>query len=102
MAESAIHPSSVVDPDARIGESCEIGPFCVVGPQVTLGRGVVLKSHVVVAGETVIGDETVVFPFASVGEIPQDLKFRGERARLEIGGHLRYIRLHTLHHSGSP
>ena len=89
MAESAIHPSSVVDPDARIGEGCEIGPFCVVGPQVTLGRGVVLKSHVVVAGETVIGDETVVFPFASVGEIPQDLKFRGERARLEIGARNR-------------
>ena len=89
MAESAIHPSSVVDPDARIGEGCEIGPFCVVGPQVTLGRGVVLKSHVVVAGETVIGDETVVFPFASVGEIPQDLKFKGERARLEIGARNR-------------
>ena len=85
MAEAAIHPSAVVDPAARIGAGCEIGPFCVVGPQVELGRDVVLKSHVVVTGETVIGDGTVVFPFASVGEIPQDLKFKGERARLEIG-----------------
>ena len=89
MAEGAIHPSAVVDPAARIGEGCEIGPFCVIGPQVELGRGVVLKSHAVIAGETVIGDETVVFPFASIGEIPQDLKFRGERARLEIGARNR-------------
>ncbi len=80
-----IHPSAVIDPAARIGAGCEIGPFCVVGPQVELGRGVVLKSHVVVTGETVIGDETIVFPFASIGEVPQDLKYRGERARLEIG-----------------
>ena len=80
-----IHPSAVIGPAARIGAGCEIGPFCVVGPQGELGRGVVLKSHVVVTGETVIGDETIVFPFASIGEVPQDLKYRGERARLEIG-----------------
>ncbi|MFC3568283.1 acyl-ACP--UDP-N-acetylglucosamine O-acyltransferase [Paracoccus simplex] len=89
MAETVIHPSAVVDPAARIGEGCEIGPFCVVGPEISLGRGVVLKSHVVVTGETRIGDETVVFPFASLGEVPQDLKFRGERTRLEIGARNR-------------
>lgn len=84
-----IHPSAVIDPAARIGEGCEIGPFCVIGPQVELRRGVILKSHVVVTGETVIGDETTVFPFASIGEVPQDLKYRGERARLEIGARNR-------------
>ncbi|WP_199259700.1 acyl-ACP--UDP-N-acetylglucosamine O-acyltransferase [Paracoccus binzhouensis] len=89
MADARVHPSAVVDPAAVIGEGCEIGPFCVVGPEVVLGRGVVLKSHVVVAGETAIGDETVVFPFASLGEVPQDLKFRGERTRLEIGARNR-------------
>jgi len=89
MAETRIHPSAVLDPAARIGEGCEIGPFCVIGPDVVLGRGVVLKSHVVVAGETAIGDETVVFPFASLGEVPQDLKFRGERTRLDIGARNR-------------
>ena len=89
MAEARIHPSAVVDPAAVIGADCEIGPFCVLGPQVRLGRGVVLKSHVVVAGDTTIGDETVVFPFASVGEVPQDLKFRGEKVRLEIGARNR-------------
>lgn len=89
MAEPSIHASAVVDPAARIGAGCEIGPFCVVGPQVTLASGVVLKSHVVIAGETTIGEETVVFPFASLGEVPQDLKFRGERTRLEIGARNR-------------
>lgn len=89
MPDARIHPSAVVDPGAQIGEGCEIGPFCVLGPQVRLGRGVVLKSHVVVAGDTAIGDETVVFPFASIGEVPQDLKFRGEKVRLEIGARNR-------------
>lgn len=89
MAETKIHPSAVIEPGAEIGAGVEIGPFCVVGPQVRLADGVVLKSHVVVTGETLIGSETVVFPFASVGEIPQDLKFRGERARLEIGARNR-------------
>ncbi|WP_423207914.1 acyl-ACP--UDP-N-acetylglucosamine O-acyltransferase [Paracoccus yeei] len=89
MADPRVHPSAVVDPAAVIGEDCEIGPFCVVGPEVRLGRRVVLKSHVVIAGDTSIGDETVVFPFASVGEVPQDLKFRGEKVRLEIGARNR-------------
>ena len=89
MADPRVHPSAVVDPAAVIGEDCEIGPSCVVGPEVKLGRGVVLKSHVVIAGDTSIGDETVVCPFASVGEVPQDLKFRGEKVRLEIGARNR-------------
>ncbi|MDP5308928.1 acyl-ACP--UDP-N-acetylglucosamine O-acyltransferase [Paracoccus spongiarum] len=89
MAEPTIHPTAVVEPGAEIGSGVEIGPFCVVGPQVRLGEGAVLKSHVVVTGETVIGADTVIFPFASIGEVPQDLKFRGERARLEIGARNR-------------
>ncbi|AJE47327.1 acyl-ACP--UDP-N-acetylglucosamine O-acyltransferase [Celeribacter indicus] len=80
-----IHPSSVIEAGAEIGEGAEIGPFCLVGPQVRLGARVRLKSHVVVTGDTVIGEDTVVFQFASIGEIPQDLKFRGERTRLIIG-----------------
>lgn len=89
MAETKIHPSAVIEAGAEIGEGVEIGPFCVVGPEVRLADRVVLKSHAVVTGETFIGAETVVFPFASIGEIPQDLKFRGERARLEIGARNR-------------
>lgn len=89
MADDLIHPSAVIAEGARIGAEVRIGPFCVVGPQVRLGAGVVLKSHVAIAGDTSIGEGTVVFPFASIGEVPQDLKFRGEDVRLEIGARNR-------------
>ena len=82
---SGVHPSAVIENGAVIGDGCVIGPFCLVGPDVVLGQGVVLKSHVVVTGDTHIGDETVVFPFAVIGEIPQDLKFKGEVSQLQIG-----------------
>jgi UDP-N-acetylglucosamine acyltransferase len=86
---SQIHPSAIVEPGATIGPGCKIGPFCMVGAEVTLGAGVELKSHAVVTGWTEIGDETVVFPFACVGEVPQDLKFKGERTRLIVGKRCR-------------
>ncbi|MEA5162251.1 acyl-ACP--UDP-N-acetylglucosamine O-acyltransferase [Cereibacter johrii] len=87
MAE--IHPSAIVEPGAVIGEGCSIGPFAVIGPEVTLGPGVVVKSHAVVTGWTEIGAETVIFPFAVVGEVPQDLKYKGERTRLFVGARCR-------------
>ena len=89
MSDASVHPSAVIGPGARIGAGVEIGPFCVVGPQVRLGDGVVLKSHVVVTGDTSVGEGTTIFPFASIGEVPQDLKFRGEDVRLEIGARNR-------------
>lgn len=82
---SSIHPTAVVDPAAVIGQGVTVGPFCVIGADVTLAEGVVLHSHVVVAGRTTIGPRTRVFPFASLGHAPQDLKYRGEPSRLEIG-----------------
>lgn len=84
-----VHASSVIEAGAVIGEACEVGPFCVVGPEATLGARVVLKSHAVVTGWTEIGEETVVFPFATVGEVPQDLKFKGEHTRLVVGRRCR-------------
>ena len=89
MAETQIHPSAIVEPGAELGTGVRIGPFCHVGPQVRLADGVELKSHVVIAGDTSIGAETVVFPFACIGEVPQDLKFRGEDTRLVIGARNR-------------
>ena len=86
---AVIHPSAYVEDSAEIGPDCYIGPFSMVGPEVTLQRGVTLKSHVVVTGWTEVGEETVVFPFATVGEIPQDLKFKGERTRLTVGARCR-------------
>lgn len=82
---SSIHPTAVVDPAAVIGQGVTVGPFCVIGADVTLAEGVVLQSHVVVAGRTSIGPRTRVYPFASLGHAPQDLKYRGEPSRLEIG-----------------
>ncbi|WP_448202920.1 acyl-ACP--UDP-N-acetylglucosamine O-acyltransferase [Azospirillum sp. sgz302134] len=81
----SIHPNAVVDPAAKLGEDVFIGPFCVVGPDVELGDRVRLTSHVVVEGRTKIGEETVVYPFASIGHRPQDLKFKGERSELIVG-----------------
>lgn len=80
-----IHPMAVVDPAARLGCDVVVGPFCTVGPDVTLGDGVELISHVAISGHTSIGGGTRVFPFASLGGQPQDLKFKGETTRLEVG-----------------
>ncbi len=95
-----IHPSAIVEPGAQIDPSATVGPFCVVGAQVALGPEVELKSHVVISGNTRIGAETVIFPFAVIGEIPQDLKFQGEDSRLEIGARNR-IREHVTMNLGT-
>ncbi len=88
-AQAKIHPSAIVEPGAVIAAGCEIGPFVLIGPEVTLAEGVVVKSHAVVTGWTQIGPETVIFPFACVGEVPQDLKFAGERTQLVVGARCR-------------
>ncbi len=80
-----IHPMSVVDPSAKLGEGVVVGPFCTVGPDVVLGDGVELVSHVAVDGRTTIGARTKIFPFASIGHQPQDLKFHGEPSTLAVG-----------------
>ncbi|NDV51742.1 MULTISPECIES: acyl-ACP--UDP-N-acetylglucosamine O-acyltransferase [unclassified Salipiger] len=100
MTDAVIHPSAYVEPGAQIGEGCTIGPFCHVGPEVVLAANVELKSHVVVTGRTEIGEDTVIFPFAVIGEIPQDLKFRGEKTKLVIGKRNR-IREHVTMNSGT-
>lgn len=89
MAPPRIHPSAVVDPAATLGADVTVGPFCLIGPEVTLADGVNVKSHAVVTGWTDIGAETVIFPHATVGEVPQDLKYRGERTRLIVGARCR-------------
>lgn len=95
-----IHPSAVIEEGASIGEACVIGPFTLIGPRVTLGARVEVKSHVVVTGVTSVGEDTVLFPFAVIGEIPQDLKFSGEVTRLEIGKRNR-IREHVTMNTGT-
>jgi UDP-N-acetylglucosamine acyltransferase len=100
MSAPGIHASAVVSPGSSLAEDVVIGPFCVVGPKVVLGRGVKLYSHVVVEGHTQIGEQTEVFPFASLGHAPQDLKFSGEDSRLVIGARNR-IREHVTMSPGT-
>jgi UDP-N-acetylglucosamine acyltransferase len=95
-----IHPSAIIEEGAVLGRNVRIGPFCHVGPHVRLGDRVELKSHVVVAGHTEVGSDTTIFSFAVIGEIPQDLKFKGEETRLVIGQRNR-IREHVTMNTGT-
>lgn len=85
MSQASVHPTAIVGSGARLGKGVKIGPFCIVGDNVVLGDNVELISHVVVEGRTSIGADSLIFPFASVGHQPQDLKFHGEASRVEIG-----------------
>jgi len=92
-----IHPSAVVDPAAIIPESCTIGPFCYVGAEVELGEQCELISHVVLQGPVRIGARNRIFPFASVGMGPQDLSYKGEPTRLEMGDDNQVREFATIH-----
>jgi UDP-N-acetylglucosamine acyltransferase len=95
-----VHPTAVIEDGAGIGAGCRIGPWCVIGPRVALGPGVTLHSHVAIAGRTRIGEGTTVFPFASIGHAPQDLKFGGEDTELVIGAR-NTIREHVTMNPGT-
>lgn len=82
---SDIHPSAIIEDGATLGPGVRIGPYCIVGADVTLGEGCELISHVAVAGRTAVGPRTRIFPFASIGHQPQDLKYKGEASTLLIG-----------------
>lgn len=100
MENSIIHPTAIIDDGARIGNNCQIGPYCIVGPHVVLGDNITLKSHVVVEGRTTIGEGTTIYPFASIGTAPQDLKYHGEPSELIIGKN-NTIREHVTMNPGT-
>ena len=77
--------NSTIDSKAKISSSARIGPYCVIGPSVEIGDNVVIHSHVNIAGHTIIGNGNEIYPFASIGNAPQDLKFKGEETKLIIG-----------------
>ena len=97
---SEIHPTAIVDPGASLGEAVSIGPYCCVGADVSLEDGVKLHAHVVVDGRTTVGPNTHVFPFASVGQPPQDMKYKGEPSELRIGAN-NIIREHATMSPGT-
>ncbi len=95
-----IHPTAIVSNKAQVGAGVEVGPYSIIGDDVKIGAGTVVKSHVVIEGDTTIGKNNVIFPFATIGVIPQDLKFRGEKSRVEIGDN-NSIREHVTIHLGT-
>ena len=82
-----VHPTAIVDPSAKVPASCTVGPYCVIGPHVELGENCRLISHVAMEGPTRIGSDNVFFPFCAIGMAPQDVTYKGEPTRLEIGDH---------------
>ena len=80
-----IHKTSIIDKDAKISKNVQIGPYSVIGPNVEIDENVEIHSHVNISGNTKIGSETKIYPFASIGTAPQDLKFKGENSYLTIG-----------------
>ncbi len=100
MENKLIHPTAVIEHGADISDDVSIGPFSYIGSQVTLCSGVKIKSHVVVTGNTEVGEQTVIYPFSVIGEIPQDLKFSGEKTFLKIGKRNK-IREHVTINTGT-
>jgi UDP-N-acetylglucosamine acyltransferase len=82
-----VHPTAIIDPRAQVATSCKVGAYCVIGAEVELGEGCRLVSHVAIEGPTKIGADNAFFPFAAIGMNPQDVSYRGEPTRLEIGDH---------------
>ena len=93
----AIHPTAVVAPGAEVHPSCELGPFAVIGPQVKLGPRNVVGPHAVLDGDLTLGEANHVFPHACLGQIPQDLKYRGERTRIVVGSRNQFREFTTVH-----
>lgn len=92
-----IHPTAVIDPGATIGENVSIGPYTVVGGKVVIGDGCMIAGHVHIEGETVIGRDTRIAQFACIGGPPQDLSYKGEPTRVEIGSQVMIREYVTIH-----
>ncbi|MGH1403213.1 MAG: acyl-ACP--UDP-N-acetylglucosamine O-acyltransferase [Alphaproteobacteria bacterium] len=95
-----IHPTAIIEPGATISDTVTIGPYCTIGAKVTLHENVTLVSHVHIEGKTSIGAKTKIYPFASLGTPPQDLKFGGEDSELIIGEN-NTIREHVTMNPGT-
>ena len=97
-----IHPSSVIDPAAILHEGVEVGPFCHIGPQVEIGSGTRLIGHVSIAGPTRIGQDNIFYPYCSIGQRSQDLKYTAEPTFLEIGNNNSFREFCTVNRGTLP
>ncbi len=99
---AGIHPTAIIDSSARIGAGAEIGPYCVIGADVTLGDECVLANHVTIAGPTTIGARNRFYPYTSIGQRSQDLKYAGEPTYLEIGDDNSFREFCTVNRGTAP
>lgn len=97
MSQPRLHPTAIVSPEARLADDVEVGPYTIIGPRVTIGPGTKVGAHVVIDGNTTIGSGNRIFQFASIGAVPQDLKYRGEDSALVIGDRNTIREFATLH-----
>lgn len=97
-----IHPTAVIDPAAHIGDGSTVGAYCVIGPDVQIGDGCTIHNHVTIAGPTRIGNGNTFFPYCSVGQRTQDLKYAGEPTYLEIGDQNSFREFCTLNRGTAP
>ena len=95
-----IHPTAIVSTGAQLGDNVEIGAYSIIGADVKIGEGTSIKSHVVIEGDTTIGKNNEIFPFATIGLAPQDLKFKDEKSKVVIGDNNK-IREHVTIHLGT-
>ncbi len=98
--KNMIHTTAIISETATIGDGVKVGPYCIVGDDVILEIGVELMSHVCIAGRTEVGENTKIYPFASIGYAPQDLKYNGEKSQLIIGKN-NIIREYVTIHPGT-
>jgi UDP-N-acetylglucosamine acyltransferase len=101
VTETIVHPTAIVSPRAELGQGVVVGPYSVVGDDVTIGDGTSVASHVVVEGRTRIGQGNRIYPFVSIGQPPQDLKYKGEPTELVVGDRNQIREFVTLHR-GTP
>ena len=97
-----IHPTAIIDSTAQIGQTTHIGPYCVVGANVTLGEGCLLHNQITIAGPTIIGEGNEFYPFSSIGQRSQDLKYEAEPTYLEIGDRNTFREFVTIHRATAP
>ena len=92
-----IHQTAIINNKAKVSSSANIGPYSVIGPNVEIGKDVIIHSHVNISGDTIIGSGNKIYPFASIGNDPQDLKYNGEKTKLIIGKNNKIREYVTIH-----
>ena len=92
-----IDSTAIVDKKAKVSSSVQIGPYSVIGPNVEIGENVIIHSHVNISGNTIIGNNNKIYPFVSIGNDPQDLKYNGEETKLVIGNNNKIREYVTIH-----